>query len=179
MFKPLLLSLVIALGFTSCGSVSTLQTRDGKPVAAAAASYRRVVVKEFTHTVADDDGTTPIAARKFSAKVAAAISKAKPGVEVARGSKGGSGTLVISGEVTRYAEGNAALRFLVGMGAGSSYFDANLYFTDGGTGKEIGMIKVDKNSWALGGGLAATQTVESYMNGGAETAASEAAKLIR
>ncbi len=38
---------------------------------------------------------------------------------------------------------------------------------------------MDKNSWALGGGLAATQTVESYMNGGAETAASEAAKLIR
>lgn len=50
-------------------------------------------------------------------------------------------------------KGNAALRSLVGMGAGSSNFNPNVYLTDATTGKEIGMMKVDKNTWALGGGL--------------------------
>jgi hypothetical protein len=75
-------------------------------------------------------------------------------------------------------EGNAALRMFVGMGAGSSYFDANVRFSDS-RGKSLGMIRVDKNSWALGGGLAATQTVDTYMREGAKKTAEASTKLLR
>jgi hypothetical protein len=179
MIRRLLLCLLTIAALTSCGSVTALQTRDGTPVEGLTASYKRVIVKDFTHTVKDDDGTTPIAALRFADKIADTIRLSKPGADVARNGKAIPGTLAISGEVTRYMEGNAALRLLIGMGAGSSYFDANVYLSDASIGKEIGMIKVDKNSWALGGGLAATQTVESYMTAGAKTTADEVIKFLK
>jgi Domain of unknown function (DUF4410) len=174
-----LLIFPVILALSACGSVATLQTRDGKPVPAASNLYQRVLVKDFTHTVKDDKGTTPIAARRFSEKIADSIRLARPGLAVARSGKAAPGTLVIQGEVTRYMEGNAALRLLVGMGAGSAYFDANIYLTDGASGKEIGLIRVDKNSWGPGGGLAATQTVDTFMDAGAKATAAEVAKMVR
>ncbi len=42
-------------------------------------------------------------------------------------------------------------------------FDARVELVDGGSGKTLGTWKVDKNSWALGGGIAATQTPEGFM----------------
>jgi Domain of unknown function (DUF4410) len=138
-----------------------------------------VLVRDFTHTVTDDDGTTPVAARKFSNEISSAIKRTIPNAKVTRSGKPGADTLVIGGEVTRYMEGNAALRMMIGMGAGSSYFDANVKFSDGLSGKNVGTIKVDKNSWALGGVIAATQNVDSYMKAGAEKTAVETAKLLK
>jgi hypothetical protein len=171
--------LALMTGLSACGSVTPLQTRDGKPAVAVGKLYQRVLVKDFTHTVKDDDGTTPVAARRFADKIADTLRAARPGLEVARSGKAGAGTLVVSGEVTRYMEGNAALRLLIGMGAGSSYFDANVYLTDGASSKELGMIRVDKNSWGLGGGLAATQTVDTFMTAGAKTTSDEVVKMVR
>ena len=171
--------LTIAAGalLSSCGSVSDFQpTTATGPVGK---KYSRVLVRDFTHTVSDDDGTTPVAARKFSDEISYAIQREIPNAKVMRSGKPGADTLVIGGEVTRYMEGNAALRLLVGLGAGSSYFDANIRFSDGVSGKNLGTIKVDKNSWVLGGGLAATQTVDSYMKVGAEKTAEESAKLLK
>ena len=163
---------------TSCGSVSS-----EKPTASASITstktFQRVLVKDFTHTITDDDGTTPIAARKFSDEIANAIRTAKPSASVARSGNVSADTLVISGEVTRYMEGNAALRLLIGMGAGSSYFDANVYLTDGANGQTLGKIRVDKNSWGLGGGIAASQTVQHFMKLGAKKTAEEATPLLR
>ncbi|MBL9145654.1 MAG: DUF4410 domain-containing protein [Verrucomicrobiaceae bacterium] len=177
--KHLLLPLLSAIALlTSCGSVSTEKPSSLSPIAVGKA-FQRVLVQDFTHTVTDDDGTTPIAARKFSDEIANAIRAAKPSAVVARSGKGGAGTLVISGEVTRYMEGNAALRLFIGMGAGSSYFDANVYLADGATGQKLGTIRVDKNSWGLGGGIAATQMVEHFMKLGAKKTAEEAVKLLR
>ena len=96
---------------------------------------------------------------------------------VARGGKTDANTLVIEGEVTRFVEGNAALRALVGLGAGSSYFDADVRFLDGANGKVVGTMKADKNSWVLGGGLAAGQTVETFMNGAAKKVGQESMKF--
>lgn len=174
------LILPIAAGalLSSCGSVSDLQPTT-TTTGVAGKKYSRVLVRDFTHTVSDDDGTTPVAARKFSDEISYAIQRKTPNAKVTRSGKPGADTLVIGGEVTRYMEGNAALRFMVGMGAGSSYFDANVKFSDGTSGKNLGTITVDNNSWALGGGLAATQTVDSYMKAGAEKTAEECAKLLK
>lgn len=176
--RNILFTLSAAIVLTSCGSVSTEKPTTGTGIATGK-TFQRVLVKDFTHTVVDDDGTTPVAARKFSDEIAKAIHVAKPGATVSRSGNAAAGTLVISGEVTRYVEGNAALRFLVGMGAGSSYFDANVYLSDGANGQRLGTIRVDKNSWGLGGGIAASQTVQHFMKLGAKKTAAEAATLLR
>jgi outer membrane receptor protein involved in Fe transport len=177
MFSRLSLLLSVSALLASCGSVAKVDAPNSGPLTTK--TFQRVLVKDFTHTVADDDGTTPVAARKFSDKIAEAIREAKPGANVSRTGKEGPGTLVITGEVTRYCEGSAALRFLVGMGAGSSYFDANVRLIDGADGKQCGLIRVDKNSWGLGGGIAASQTVDHFMGLGAKTTATEVAKILR
>ncbi|MBX7149667.1 DUF4410 domain-containing protein [bacterium] len=79
-------------------------------------------------------------------------------------------TLVISGQITRLKEGNSTARLLVGFGAGSAVFDANVEFRDGFSKNLLATVVVDKNSWALGGWLAAKQTPEDFMK--------EAAKKI-
>ncbi len=171
-----ILPIAAGLALSSCGSVSDFQPATTAPVSK---KYHKVLVRDFTHTVSDDDGTTPVAARKFSDEISYAIQRQTPNVPVSRSGKPDSDTLVIGGEVTRYMEGNAALRLMVGMGAGSSYFDANVRFYDGKSGKSIGTIKVDKNSWALGGGIAATQTVDSYMKEGATKTAEASTKFLK
>ena len=85
--------------------------------------------------------------------------------------------LLISGSITRYQKGDAAARLMIGMGAGSSYFDADVRFKDNITGSEIGFMKVDKESWGLGGGLAATQSVEHFMQGAARKIAKELSRV--
>lgn len=86
-------------------------------------------------------------------------------------------SLIISGEITRYTEGDAFARFMIGFGAGSSYFDAIVRFADGVNREEIGLIKVDRNSWVLGGGYASGQTPEMYMAEAAKKIASETKRL--
>ena len=68
------------------------------------------------------------------------------------------------------------MRMLIGLGAGSSYFDANVRFTANESGELLGQMKVDKNSWALGGGMASGQTVDTYMRAAAKKIASEIIK---
>lgn len=84
-----------------------------------------------------------------------------------------SHVIALQGAITRYEEGNAALKFMIGFGAGSTYFDANIELFDILEGTSLGQIHVDKNSWALGGGLAAGQTVDQFMNEAAEKIATE------
>jgi len=59
------------------------------------------------------------------------------------------------------------------MGAGSSYFNAITDLADSESQQSIGQIITDKNSWPLGGGIAATQTVETFMQGAAKKIAAE------
>jgi hypothetical protein len=55
---------------------------------------------------------------------------------------------------------------------------ASVNFRDS-KGSSIGVIKVDKNSWPLGGGLAAGQNPEAFMNGAADKIAEEAVKMAK
>jgi hypothetical protein len=75
----------------------------------------------------------------------------------------------------RYEEGSTALRLWVGMGAGSSYFDARIELRGGPEENTLGNWQVDRNSWGLGGAFAATQTVEEFMKSAAEKVGKELA----
>jgi hypothetical protein len=162
----------------SCGTVATTQ-----PAATTGLTtgkvYSKVVVQDFRSAVSDDDGSTVVAGRRFADVIAQEVRRSRPGVMVARNGPPDAGTLVIGGEITRYMEGNAALRLFIGMGAGSSYFDANIRYSDGGSGKTLGSLRADKNSWGLGGGIAASQTVEVFMTEAAKKTAADAAPLLR
>jgi len=84
--------------------------------------------------------------------------------------------ILISGDITRYAEGNPALKAIVGFGAGSTYFDSDVSLSDYASKNVLGEISVDKNSWALGGGIAAGQSVDQFMNEAAQKIAQELVK---
>lgn len=84
--------------------------------------------------------------------------------------------LKVSGNITRYDEGNPTMRMLIGFGAGSSYFDAEVDFVDYSTDNKLGNMIVDKNSWALGGTVAMSQNVSTFMEEGAEVIAEEITK---
>ena len=113
-----------------------------------------------------------ITVRNFADLIAGEIRKTNAFEEVGREPAAGD-SLRISGVITRYTPGNAALRFLIGLGAGSSYFDATVNLSDNTSGEQLGQVIVDKNSWGLGGGLAAGQTVEHFMQGAAEKIAND------
>lgn len=144
--------------------------------------FGRVLVKDFTYQVEDaedDHGRTPAATRQFADLIVLDIKEEKAGAIVSRTGKADADTLVIEGEVTRFEEGNAALRLFVGMGAGRSHFDAMVRFVDGGTGKVLGEIEVSKNSWVLGGIIASAQDAGDFLSHGTERASEEAALWLR
>jgi hypothetical protein len=175
--KSLLLLLPLAALFTSCGTVSSVQPAAGTTIGGK--TYSRVIVRDFAYRGAADEERGPLSSQTFPNFVSTEITKKGAFGSVARGGKPDANTLVIEGEVTRFVEGNAALRLMVGLGAGSSYFDSNVRFVDGGSGSVVGSMKADKNSWVLGGGLAAGQTVETFMNGAAKKVAEESVKFSK
>ncbi|HXJ40562.1 MAG TPA: DUF4410 domain-containing protein [Bryobacteraceae bacterium] len=186
LFVPVLAALAAA-----CGTTSELQ-QPAKPETVSATTpaqetaahaqikphvdlsgYDKVVVLDFT----DGTDTSKLKPEQvhphstmmannlhiFSDLIAQKISETKAYSEVAREPTPGK-ALVVSGKVTRLVEGNGTLRLLVGFGAGSSYFDAMVQLSDAESGNVIASASTDNNSWALGGGLAATQTVQSFMD---------------
>lgn len=166
-----------ALALNSCGTTSNINptTTDG----IGNTRYSKVLVKDFTASVMDRKNQVGSAKRYFPDRIAQEITKTGRFASVKRSGKADAKTLVIDGVITRYQEGNAALRLLVGMGAGSSYFDSTVNFRNGLNQKPIGSIKVDKNSWGLGGGLAAGQTPTTYMDGAAKKIAKQASQLAQ
>ena len=62
------------------------------------------------------------------------------------------------------------------MGAGSTYFDALVRFNDLDGDNQLGEIVVDRNSWGLGGIVAASQDIDHFMEQAAKKIASELAK---
>ena len=82
-------------------------------------------------------------------------------------------TLIISGFVHKYDKGNAALRFLIGFGAGSSLFHATIHFKDGKSGKILGTISNNGSSWIGGGSIASSQNVDVLMRDAATHVALE------
>ena len=177
LFK-IILSLSFVFFISACGSTSGIKQQDEATENLSLSEYDVVIIKSFK------DGTKNsnlphYASSNFSERISSAI-KGK-GVfkhvldEETYNSMGPTAgpALALSGVITRYEEGNAALKFMIGFGAGSTYFDANVELVDVLEGSNLGWIKVDRNSWALGGGVAAGQTVEQFMNEAAQKIANE------
>ena len=147
-----------------------------------ASRYSRVSVADFEdqtkirHSKQEDIDEhveeVAIAGRLFADKIAAELRVRDLYAEVTRGDVSGE-ALVIGGSITRYEKGNAAARLMIGLGAGSSYFDASVQFNNNSDGEQLASLIVDKNSWVLGGGWAAGQTVEAYMDEAANKIADE------
>lgn len=163
---------ILGISLTACGTMSTIEAPEQPAIDFSA--YDHVTVLDFGDATRDSD-LPEFAGRNFADRIASEVQETEAYSEVSRDSIEGS-SLVVSGDVTRYAEGNATLRFLIGMGAGSSYFDAVVRFTDSVTGEALGELTVDRNSWVLGGGIAAGQTVEGFMEAAARRVAEELAK---
>lgn len=165
-------------------AAATSATTDAAPATTTYGRYQKVVVLDFEDRtdkarIPDKDRaayeeTMKIAVRDFADRIAGEIRKTGVFAEVLREPSEGE-ALLISGGITRYAVGNAMLRLFIGFGAGSSYFDATVDLSDNATGENLGQVVVDKNSWGLGGAIAASQNVEGFMQGAAERIAKELA----
>jgi hypothetical protein len=186
---------LVAATLAACGTTSDIKP-DAKPAAEGGAptqnvkltvdlsGYDKVVVLDFIDAT-DTSRLKPDQARAhaelmatdlriFSDLIAKDIRATGAYLDVVREPAPGK-ALVISGRVTRLVEGNSALRLWIGMGAGSSYFDAEVKLTDNETGNTLGSATTGNNSWPLGGALASGQTVQSFL----ELSASKIAARLR
>jgi hypothetical protein len=184
----------LLLALAACGTTSNLQPSNpvatpasphalAKTAALDLSGYDKVVVLDFTDAT-DKTKLKPEDARSYSDSMSTAvrtfadliaqkIRSTGAFADVIRGGNADGKALVVSGRITRLVEGNGTLRFFIGFGAGSSYFEATTDVGDVESGQNLGHVVTDKNSWALGGGLAATQTVQSFMEGAATKIATQ------
>ncbi len=172
---PFILISLCSLLLVSCGTISSMEGTG----ASADKKFSKVIVRDFNALELGYKVKSKVemAKKSFPDAIMAELQSSANFSEISRSGKADVDTLVIDGTITRYDDGNAVARMLVGMGAGSSRFDATVNFKN--TTKRIGSIDVDKNSWFLGGSLAASQTAESFIPGAAKKIASEANKLAR
>ena len=162
----------IYAALSGCGTTSSFQSAPAEQEFIDLTPYDRLLVEDFV-----DDATRrakpemqpilePKVARArtlFSDQIVSVV-KAEGGfATVDRSGTPANGTLILRGAITQYDEGNATLRWMVGFNAGNVNFDATLQLIDGGSQAVLGTWIVDKNSWALGGGIAATQTPDEFM----------------
>jgi hypothetical protein len=155
------------------------------PTAGSAADlrkYDRVLVLDFADGVSDKGDSAAqqrkrmelaLATKSFPDQIAIELQSQGIFREVTRTGTPDAHTLVISGTVTRYAEGDAMGRMFVGLGVGSSYFDATVEFKSGTEANVLATQKVDKNSFVLGGGIAANQTPLGFMRQAAKKLATD------
>ena len=172
----------IAAVLTGCGTTSPMQVSENAQMIDLRA-YTRLLVEDFADeaTARAKPELRPLLAPKmaeavqtFPDQIAAVIRDAGGFDEVMREGPVDASTLILRGAITQYDEGNATLRWMVGFAAGNANFDARLELIDGASSELLGTWIVDKNSWALGGGIAATQRPEDFM---AEAAAKIGAEL--
>ena len=166
--------LLIILSLAACGSTSEIQSGDTKNPDVNLSSYDNVVVLDFADST--KQSTTPaLAGKSFADKIAAHLTQEAVFKKVSRVPLPEK-SVVLSGAIIRYAEDNSTLRFLIGFGAGSSHFDADVKISDSGKNQELGKIVVNKQSLALGGAVASSQTPEGFMDGAAIKIAKDVAK---
>lgn len=168
-----LLLVLLSIAVTACGTTSALKQGEEKVLNKDFSNYNSVVVSDFGDATKNQN-MPEYAGANFADRIISAIREKGTFEKVTDNPQEISGnTLVVSGDVTRYQEGNSTLKFLIGFGAGGTYFDANVSISDMNTQSQLGVINVDKNSWALGGAIAAGQSVDHFMNQAAKKIADE------
>jgi hypothetical protein len=169
---------IIPLLLLSCGTTSPITDAQGTTVTNVSRKFSGATVQTFQCKVTKSNENLAPAQTYFADRITAEMKKSGGFTSVTRDTKPGADTLVIDGVITRYEEGNGTLRFMIGMGAGSAYFDSKVFFKDC-QGKILGEMSVDKNSWVLGGAIAAAQTPQTFMDGAAKKIAEEARKFAK
>lgn len=145
----------------SCGSVSSIRpVVQNKPIDIK--SYKAIVIKDFTNEIPNQK-IDEIAKKDFPDKILNLVEDSLL-FESTHRNKKIKDSLVISGKITEYKEGNDLLKALVGFGAGRSSFSSDVDLIDGNSNEKIGTIEVRKKSWFLGGQVAVAQTVKVLMD---------------
>ncbi len=177
--------LFLSLLLAGCGTTSGFKAASGQN-AIDLSPFSRVVVKDFTDGASEKmkglerekkAAEMKRATKDFADMLVWEIGQKRIFDQVARTGAEDEKTVIVGEQITRHEEGSPIARFLVGMGAGSSYFDARVEFLRGGSGELLGAIEANRNSWVLGGGIAATQTPDSFMREAARKVAEEMSKL--
>lgn len=178
---PLLFASLLLVG---CGSVSGL-TREHSSAPARIADFTRVEVIDFTSSDAtrfeDQRKATEHAAalaearKVFADKIAEEIRATGAFAEVSR-TPGARPALRVSGDISRYDEGNLVARGLTGF-VGKTHFDASIEVADADSGRSLATLGVDRNSWPLpiGASMSTLQTTNFFMNNAAKKIAAELA----
>lgn len=163
---------LVGLMLSACGTTSSFQSSPSEQEFIDLTPFDSLLVEDFA-----DDATRrakpehrpvlePKVARArilFPDQIVSVVAEEGGFAAVGRNGPADHGTLILRGAITQYDEGNATLRWVVGFNAGNVNFDATLQLVDGGSQAVLGTWIVDKNSWALGGGIAATQTPDEFM----------------
>jgi hypothetical protein len=151
--------LISALILQSCGTVSSIRpTVQNKPIDIN--SYKALVINDFAN--ATPRKINEIAKETFPNKLQKNLEESHLFESVQR-NEALNDSLIISGKIVEYEEGNSILRALVGFGAGRSYFSSDIDLIDGNSNEKIGTIEVRRKSWLLGGQIASNQTVQVLM----------------
>lgn len=179
------LFMIILIGFvfllSGCRTISSLKMSPNTAFLHQR-QYDNVIVEKFNNKVATTDtdrGKIDWACNSFADYIVQELRSTDAFARVTREGRPTKSSLLIGGDLTKYYEGDVMGKALIGFGMGSSYFDSLVKFSDGATGRQIGTIEVDENSWLLGGWIAAGQTTEAFMRGAARKIAEEAKKLTQ
>ena len=124
---------------------------------------------------ADYNTSVAEATKAFADHIAEAVTASGAFGSVAR-APGTGPALRISGDITRYDEGNIVARGLTGF-AGQTHFDATVVIADARSGQQITTLTVDRNSWPLpvGASVSTLQTTNYFMKQAAKKVAEELA----
>jgi hypothetical protein len=170
------------LTLAGCGSVSGL-SKESADAPMRIADFSKVEVLDFTVTnprkfedpkdQAEYDAKLAQAESTFADKIAEAITATGAFAEVTR-KAGSEKALSVSGEITRYDEGNIIARGVTGF-AGQTHFEATITTADARSGRVLATLNVDRNSWPLpvGASMSTLQTTNFFMNEAAKKIASE------
>ncbi|WP_068316334.1 DUF4410 domain-containing protein [Polycladidibacter hongkongensis] len=168
------------LSFTAlaaCGTTSKLQSVSGKNKSDTdLRAYETVLIKDFDFSEAkidNDPEEMRHVGKSFAKHIYNNTRSTHAFTKVVRiGLNANAKTLarkykgnvaLVSGAITEFEDGSALARAMIGFGAGSSHFDADVNVSDAKTGANLGKIKVDKTSWVLGGAIAAAQDARSFI----------------
>lgn len=187
-FRFMIAAPLLATMLAACGTTSSLKPAENQLTAIDLTHYQELLVVDFADEASSKAkpeiqalvrSKVESAQKTFPELIATSVRSAGGFTDVTHGAalaRPDPAMLVMRGAITEWDDGNAALKMLVGFGAGGANFNARVELIDGGTGELLGSWIVDKNSWALGGVYAATQTAESFMPGAAKSIGEELSK---
>lgn len=112
-------------------------------------SYDYIIINDFKDgTSKSSDNPRVISeGKRFFDMIASSIKSKKLFDKVQRNVDSTDRAILIDGKITKYSEGNAVMRTLIGFGVSISHFNAKINIKDNETKKLLGSIDANKMSW--------------------------------